>query len=405
MKNRIGSKSPLSKELLLVVIGAAVALGPAGMGLINSRFAAAPVSLIPVRMQEFVDRHQAAGIVTLVARHGDLKEFDAVGYQDLETNKPMRKDSIFQIMSMTKPITCVGVMVLEEEGKLSVGAPVARYLPEFDGKNITLRDLMTHTSGLPQYPTGALKDLYQKMDRTLAEAVTAYATYPLSFEPGTKWQYSNPGIATLGRIIEVVSGQPYEKFIESRILAPLQMKDSFFFPTADKISRIAMVYKLVNLPFLLSSYDRLERSGAEILGGDPALYRKGAKYPAPEFGMFSTATDLWHFYEMMRNHGTWNDVRILSPASVEVMTMLHTGSIEPSDWFLGGGYGLGFDVMKDARGTLNLMSIGSYGHGGVLSTHAWVDPKKDLVGIFLISRSGQLREARDAFFAMAASGE
>ena len=359
--------------------------------------AAAPLSRIPVRMQEFVDAQKVAGVVTLVGRYGDIKEFDAVGYQDVESHKAMRKDSIFQIMSMTKPITCVGIMMLEEEGKLSVAAPVERYLPEFRGQKITLRDLMTHTSGMTGSPKGALKDLYTKLDRTLAEAVSEYATYPLEFEPGTKWQYSNTGIATLGRIIEVVSGMPYERFIEARILRPLDMKDTFFYPPEEKIGRIALVYKHVN--------GHLERSGGNILGGDPTLYRKGAKYPAPEFGLFSTATDLWHFYEMMHGRGTWNNVRILSPASVEVMTMLHTGAIEPSDWITGGGYGLGFEVMKDPRGTLNLMSIGAYGHGGAFGTHSWVDEKRNLVGIYLVAREGSDNEARDAFFAMAASGE
>ena len=354
MKNRIGSKSPLSKELLLVVIGAAVALGPAGMGLINSRFAAAPVSLIPVRMQEFVDRHQAAGIVTLVARHGDLKEFDAVGYQDLETNKPMRKDSIFQIMSMTKPITCVGVMVLEEEGKLSVGAPVARYLPEFDGKNITLR--------VP-----------------LAEAVRFYGRQHLQFEPGTRWRYSNMGIAALGRIVEVVTGEDYVHFIESRLLTPLGMQDTFFFPPDAKKDRIALVYK--------HSAGKLVRSGDEILAGDSAKYRAGAKYPAPEFGLYSTAPDLFNFYEMLLEGGTYKDHRYLSRQSIDTMTRVFTPDVSPSGWLGGTGYGLTFEIVNRPEGTLLLHSPGTFGHGGAFGTEGWIDPHNNLIRISMVQLS------------------
>ncbi len=361
--------------------------------LLASAWAAAPV--IPARMHEFVNRHEIAGAVTLVAQHGELVAFDAVGDADREAHRPMRKDTIFQIMSMTKTVTGVGVMILAEEGKLSVGAPVSRYLPEFAGKDITLRDLMTHTSGLRQPPD--VMQLYTHLDRTLAEGVREFAKEPLEFTPGTRWKYSTAGIDVLGRIIEVVSGQPYAEFIAQRILKPLQMNDSFFFPdrVPDKINRIAMVYRKRD--------GQLERSGADILGGDPALHRKGSRYPGPGFGMYSTASDLWHFYEMMRGRGSWHGVRILSPASVEVMTMLHTGTISPSGWLVGAGYGLTWEVIKEPLGTLNFMSIGTYGHSGAFGTYGWVDPKRDVTGVFLIQREGGAAEVRDAFFAMAAA--
>ncbi|MGH9659463.1 MAG: serine hydrolase domain-containing protein, partial [Bryobacteraceae bacterium] len=241
------------------------------------------------------------------------------------------------------------------------------------------RDLMTHTSGMGQLSEGA-RELYQKMHLTLAEAVSLASQQPLEFEPGTKWQYSNPGIATLGRIIEVAADQPFEKFIEERIFKPLGMKDSFFFPPADKIDRIAMVYTRQD--------GKLKRAGADILGGDPALYRKGARFSAPEFGMYSTAADLNALYTMMRNGGTSGTARLLSPAAVEVMTQVHTGAIEPAGHSPGMAYGLAWTVVRDPMGVLQYQSKGTYGHGGAFGTQGWVDPVKDVVGVFLIQRSG-----------------
>ena len=218
---------------------------------------------IPARMKQFVERGSVAGTVTLVARHGTVASLEATGYQDLEKKIPMRTDSIFQIMSMTKPVTAIGIMLLVEEGRLGLNDPVERHLPEFRGqwvidskpddktrilkrspRPITVRDLLTHTSGMAGVPPEGMKELLFKLDRSLADAVLVYSQQPLEFDPGKKWSYSNTGIATLGRIIEVISGMPYEKFLESRIFQPLGMKDTFIFPPEDKKPRIAMVYKL-----------------------------------------------------------------------------------------------------------------------------------------------------------------
>jgi CubicO group peptidase (beta-lactamase class C family) len=318
----------------------------------------------------------------------------------VENKKPMRTDSIFQIMSMTKPVTATGIMILMEEGKLALSDPVEKHLPEFrsqwmiesqsaDRKSralkrpsrpITIRDLLTHTSGMSAAPPEGAKEILQRMDMPLKDAVALYSQQPLDFEPGTRWQYSNSGIATLGRIIEVVSDQPYEKFLEEHIFRPLGMKDSFFFASPERIDRIAMVYKIED--------GKLKRSGADILGGDPAHYRRGAKYPGPEYGLYSTAHDLSLFYQMMLNGGTCNGKRILSKASVEVATALHTAQIEPAGHSPGMGYGLAWTVVRDPLGMLQLQSIGTFGHGGAFGTQGWIDPKKDLVGVFLIQRSG-----------------
>ncbi|HWD98338.1 MAG TPA: serine hydrolase domain-containing protein [Bryobacteraceae bacterium] len=374
------------------------------------------LALIPARMKQLVDQHLGAGVVTLVIRHGVVGEFDAVGWQDIEAHTLMRTDSIFQIMSMTKPITAVGVMMLVEEGKLGLHEPVEKYLPEFRGqmlmaarnpdgtvllkkpsRPIVIRDLMTHTSGLPGAPPPGMKELDQKMDHTLAEAVLAYSQMPLEFEPGTKWQYSNSGIAVLGRLIEVTADEPYERFISERILQPLGMKDSFYFPPPDKTDRIAMVYRHQN--------GKLVRAGAEILGGDPALYRKGAKYPAPEFGLYSTAEDLSHFYQMMLNGGTYNGRRYLSRQAVDLMREVHTGNIAPAGWIpLGGsGYGLAWEVMRDPISQLMMMPAGTYGHDGAFGTKGWIDPKDDLIRVMMIQGANGTDDFRDAFMQIAGS--
>ena len=386
------------------------AVNPAKAGMDAERLAR-----IPARMKAFVDRGSIAGAVTLVARHGTVAGIDAVGYLDLESKKPMRTDSIFQIMSMTKPVTAVALMMLVEEGRVVLSEPVETYLPEFRGlwvneagatpkerrqvrpdRPITLRDLLTHTSGMASGPPPGAAGLFAAMHLSLAEAVAIYSQQPLDFQPGARWQYSNPGIATLGRIIEVTSGKPFEKFLEERIFQPLGMKDSFIFPPADKTDRIAMVYELAN--------GKLKRAGSDTLAGDPALYRKGARYSGPEYAMFSTAQDLAAFYQMMLNGGAYNGKRLLSRPAVELMTTLHTGEIDPAGHSPGKGYGLAWTVVKDPIGTLQMQSVGTYGHGGAFGTEGWVDAKKDLVGVFLIQRSsGGGREEGDAFKAMAAA--
>ena len=288
-------------------------------------------------MKYFVDRGAAAGVVTLVARHGVIAEFEATGYQDLETRKPMAKDTIFQIMSMTKPLTGIGVMMLMEEGKLGINDPVEWHLPEFRGqmamqsrnpdgsvvlkkpaRPITIRDLMTHTSGMFDDMPEALREQNQRMNLTLAEAVSIYSQQPLEFEPGTKWSYSSPGIGVLGRIIEVASGQSYEEFMAERLFRPLEMRDSFFFPPAAKQSRIAMVYR--------SQDGKLVPAGDNILGGDPARFRKGARYPAPEWGLYSTAADLDAVYQMMLNGGSYQGRRYFSRASVDRLHRAETAN-------------------------------------------------------------------------------
>lgn len=357
-----------------------------------------PVRLkrIPARMQKFVDDGTAAGFVTLIMRHGAIAELSATGWQDREAKIPMRIDTIFQVMSMTKPMTATAVMILAEEGLLSFNDPISKYLPEFADQKLkdgskparpaTLRDLATHTSGMPGYPDG----YNTQREHTLAEAVKTVSHLPLQFEPGSKWSYSNTGMATLGRIVEVVSGLSYEKFMAERIFLPLGMKDSFFFPTPDRYSRIAAVYT--------DEKGTLQPAHTDV-------FHKAAKYPAPEGGLYTTAADLARFYQMMLNHGTLDGHRILSKAAIDTMVLNHTGELT-AGFAPGMGYGFGWAVVRNTEGTFRLNSIGTYGHGGAYRTFGWVDPAKDMFGILLFQRTnggGDLADEITAFMTMAAA--
>ena len=395
------------KSTLVLLLGCALAAlaassfatdkkDPEAAGMSASRLAR-----IPVRMQEYVDAGKTAGVVTLVVRHGNLAALDAVGYRELESKSLMRTDTIFRIASLTKPITCAGVMVLVDEGRVSPIDPVEKYLPEFKGlklnpcgtragincatvtpaRPVNILDLMTHTSGLPgAAPAGGAPA------NTLSEYVAGVSRATLLFQPGTEWNYSNIGIAALGRIIEVVTKQPYDRFLSERVFQPLGMQDTFFFTPPDKEGRVAAVYTYEN--------EGLKRA--------PMAPRK---FPAPEGGLLSTASDLARFHLMMLNKGTLNGQRVLSAAAVEAMTTSQTGAI-PAGFAPGVGHGFGFEVVRETLGTYRYSSIGSYVKGGAYRTYGWVDPAKDLVGIILMQRTnggGDVADEINSFMAMAAA--
>ena len=370
------------------------------------------LSQIPQRIKYFIDTQTIAGAVTLVSTGSDVVEFHALGMADLEAGRPMQKDTIFQIMSMTKPVTAIGIMMLAEEGKLALRDPVEQYLPEFHNQRIatnvgpdaarlsapvnpiTIRDLLTHTAGIQDAAPAAIHDYPQLMNVSLDEVVRQLARQPLLFQPGTQWSYSSPGIEILGRLIEVCSGRKYEDFVADRILRPLGMKDTFFYPPDDKKSRISMVY--------VSREGKLVRAPGTILAGDPAKYRQGAVFPAPGWGLYSTAEDLLHLYRMMLNHGSYEGRRYLSPFSVHLMTEAHTGGTHPVGWMRGADYGLAWEVVTDPFGELAGHSKGTYGHGGAFGTQGWIDPRNDLISILLIQRAdGGTDSLRNVFLSMA----
>jgi CubicO group peptidase (beta-lactamase class C family) len=301
---------------------------------------------------------------------------DAVGFRDLEAKAPMKPDTIQRIASMTKPITAMAVLMLEEDGKLSTDDPVAKFVPEFgkieSAKPITLWHLLTHTSGIPGGAPPEMKDLYAKRDRTLAEAVPAFARKP-AFEPGTKWAYCNTGIDTLGRVVEVASGKTFEAFLEERLFAPLGMKDTFFYPAADRKERLAVTYR--------KAPDGLARSG-EWLGGETA-----GKYPLPAGGLWSTGPDLAKLYDMLLAGGEARGRRYLKAETLAKMTRNHTADLK-AGFTNGMGMGLGFQVVATPQAVTEKLSSGSFGHGGAFGTQSWGDPAKGMYFILMVQREG-----------------
>ena len=353
---------------------------------------AGKLAAVRERMQAFVDKQEIAGAVTVVGRKAGVASAVAVGSLSLEAKQPMAKDALFRIASMTKPITAVGIMILADEGKLSVEDPVEKHLPEFRGqmliaardkdtmtlkkpsRPITLRDLLTHTSGLTTRMPDGLSDLYVKRGRTLAEGVMAFSQRPLEFEPGSRWAYCNPGIDTLGRVIEVVSGQSYEDFLRKRVFEPLGMKDTTFYPGKEQRARAAVLYGKKD--------GQLVAAPDTLLGQSPE-----ARYPIPAGGLYSTGADLAKLYQMMLGKGALGKVRILSEDGVAAMTKVQTGDLK-TGFTDGMGFGFGWAVVRQPAGVTEMLSPGSYGHGGAFGTQGWIDPGKDLFVILLIQRTG-----------------
>ncbi len=370
---------------------------------------AALLARIPVRMKEFVDEGKTAGVVTLVARHGHVASLEAVGFQDIDRRIPMRVDSIFRIMSVTKPVTCAGVMVLVDQGRLSLIDPVERYIPEFKGlkvnpcggrvghncelvealRPITVLDLMTHTSGLGE--RGGRGAGSETPPSSLAQQIAGAASRAtLMFQPGTAWNYSNFGIAALGRIIEVASGKPYPQFMEENIFQPLEMKDTSYDVPSDKADRVATVYTFTD---------------GHLKPLRPAL--AGVRIPSPDSGLSSTARDLARFNQMMLNKGILNGKRVLSAAAVESMTTAQTGNL-PAGYAPGVGQGYGYEVVREPLGMYRYTAIGSFEKAGVYRTYVWVDPAKDLLGVILMQRNtggpaADLADEVNIFMAMAAA--
>lgn len=344
-------------------------------------------------MQAFVDRGDIAGAVTVVGRHDAVLSIDAVGQADIENHRPMTTDILFRIASMTKPVTAIGIMMLVDEGKLSIEDPVEKHLPEFRGqmlvasrdqsagtvtlkkpsRPITVRDLLTHTSGLPNWPPG-LSNLYTKRNLSLAEGIYAMSQRPLEFEPGSRWSYCNTGIDTLGRLIEVVSGDSYEGFLEKRLFRPLDLKQTMFFPAPAVRDQIAVNYA--------------KKDGRLVPARNPVLDlpATGGRYPLPAGGLYSCAGDLAKLYQMMLRRGTKGNMRLISEKSVAEMTRLQTGDLK-TGFVDGMGWGLGWGVVREPKGVAASLSPGSYGHGGAFGTQAWIDPTKDLFMVLLIQRA------------------
>ncbi len=350
------------------------------------------------KMQRHIDERKFAGIVTLIARRGKLAHLAAFGQQDIEADKAMKTDTLFRIYSMTKPITTVAAMMLYEEGALRLTDPVANFIPAFANTKvcvgssylgmvlepqatpITIRQLMTHTSGLSygwfqDSPADAVyREFAPKVardDLTLAEFVDVLAEAPLVFQPGTAWRYSY-STDVLGRVVEVVSGMTLREFFHTRILEPLGMEDTDYQIPDSKLKRYATCYG----------------PGLQIV--DPPInsqYTRRVQMHNGGHGLISTAGDYLRFCQMILNQGELDGVRLLGRKSVELMTANHIPPGLPfrhnnSD-ISGQGFGLGFSVILDPAAHQMLGSAGTVGWGGAANTTFWIDPKEELIGILM----------------------
>ena len=384
---------------------AAPAATPAAVGISAER-----LDRLHRGMQGFIDRKEAGGIVTLIARDGKTVDVHASGFQDVAAKTPMRTDTLFRIASMTKPITSVALMMLYEEGKLLLTDPVSKFIPAFKSSRvlegaaeapvaarraINLRDLLSHRSGLTYgflnggpvgggYRKHGVIDGLTATTLTLAEAIDKLAAEPLIAQPGAAWNYSL-STDVLGRVVEVASGQPFQVFLRERIFKPLRMADTDFVVPEAKWSRLATVYS-PDGPAGIRPMADPESFGNTVMS-PIASYQEGKTYFSGGAGLVSTARDYARFANMLLNGGSLDGARLLSPKTVELMTASHTADLPPSG-LIGNGaqFGLGFRVVTDVAATQTLGSNGSYGWSGIYGTVFWVDPKERLVAIMLVQR-------------------
>jgi CubicO group peptidase (beta-lactamase class C family) len=356
---------------------------------------------LPEGMKDLVDKGRLAGVVTMVARHGKVVEFDATGKRDVAANAPMQKDSIFRIYSMSKPITGVAMMLLFEEGKWQLNDPVSKYIPELanlrvyatDANNnivmkdpvhqVTMRELMSHTGGFTYgfFSNTPVDKMQRDADvlnpnNTLDEFIKRVAKLPLNSQPGTEWHYSI-SVDIQGYIVQKLSGMPFEKFLEQRIFKPLGMVDTAFYVPKDKLNRFAEFY----------SYDKDGK--LLVVGPKDGLNHDFSQIPALSSGgggLVSTATDYMRFCQMLLNGGQLDGVRLLSPLSVELMR----SNVLPANVPIlapGAGFGLDFAVYTDPVAAGGYYGKGSYWWGGAAGTWFWIDPVNDLIVLGMIQQA------------------
>ncbi len=358
------------------------------------------IAAIGERMRRFVDDKEIAGAVTLTATSDRIVHLEATGMAEISAAKPMKTDAIFWIASMTKPITATAVLMLQDEGKLSVDDPVEKYIPEFknlktkDGEPAreTIRNLLTHTSGMGEASGAEARGI-----KKLADLMPIYISKPVAFEPGSKWVYCQSGINTAARIVEIVAGESFDRFVTRRLFEPLGMKDTTFYLAENQLPRLARSYRRT---------DKGELEPAEIGLLNRQNPTSRDRYPAANGGLFSTATDYAIFCMMILNDGEFDGIRYLKPESVKLMTSVQSGSLK-TGFTPGNGWGLGWCVVREPSGVTAALSPGSFGHGGAYGTQAWIDPVKKRIYIMMVQRANfpnsDASEPRKAFQDVAAA--
>jgi CubicO group peptidase (beta-lactamase class C family) len=356
---------------------------------ITSVLCAAPnIPAVRSAMERMIAQNEIAGAVTVVLTKDKTLHLDAAGFADVASKRPMTPDTLFWIASMTKPITGVGVLMLQDEGKLKVTDPVAKYVPEFatlktpsgQPANLTITQILTHTSGLGEAAGDAARNA-----KTLADLVPLWLAAPMQYEPGAKWKYTQSGINLAGRIVEIVSGMTFDAFLQKRLFDPLGMSDTTFYPTAAQRARLVTAYsKNKDTGVLEATPSRRDYDGARD------------RPPQGNGGLYSTAQDYARFCQLLLNRGTFNGRRILSDASVKALTSVHTGEL-PTGFFQSDrfgqhganyGWGIGTCVLRTPHeGLAAVLSPGTFGHGGAWGTQAWIDPVKGVAYLLMVQRA------------------
>jgi CubicO group peptidase (beta-lactamase class C family) len=403
--------------IALVAVPATLALVPTAPKPEEVGFSSERLQRVHDAVQRHIDAKELSGVVTLVARRGRVAHFEAQGLMDIESKKPMPKDGIFRLASMSKPITGAAVMMLIEEGKIRLTDPVSRFIPEFKNLNkvavpkpgapaggaggrggapnaggrggaapefdtvsasreITIRDLLTHTSGLLSGGLGnsVANTLAPRAPAdTLATYIPRLAAVPLDFQPGTLWRYSGQaGFEVLSRVVEVASGLTFDQFLKQRIFDPLGMKDTGFSPSGDGSSRLVTMYRRAN-----GGLERVENQNQNA----SSVYFSGAG------GIMTTAADYLQFAQMLLNGGQLNGRRFLSPKTVELMTSNHTGEMVNGQFgrpARGMGFGLSVQMVLDPVAADLRVGPGTFGWAGAYGCNVNIDPKENMVSIIMM---------------------
>jgi CubicO group peptidase (beta-lactamase class C family) len=352
-------------------------------------------------MEQQISKNEIAGAVTMVVSKDRVLHLETTGWADVASKRPMTPDTLFWIASMTKPVTGVALLMLQDEGKLSVTDPVAKYLPEFanlktpSGKpaNLTITQIATHTSGLGEAGPAA------QQAKTLADLVPLWVAAPMQYEPGAQWKYTQSGINALSRIVEVVSGMTFDAFVQKRLFDPLGMTSTTFYPdAADQRAR------------LVTAYAKNKETGVLEPVPPRADFGTRGRPPLGNGGLFSTAPDYAKFCRMLLNGGTLDGRRYLSAAAMRLLMTpqtgdLPTGFLQSETYGNRGtnyGWGITTSILRTPHdGVAAMLSPGTYGHGGAWGTQAWIDPVKGVAYILMVQRSGfansDASEPRQAF--------
>lgn len=395
-------------------------------------------------MNQAVEDGTMVGGMALIARNGKVAYTETWGMKDREAAEPMTEDALFRIYSMSKPITAVALMMLYEEGKFFLHDPVAKYIPELanlevarstaDGGNTriisdgtqsrtlgsgdedltgqmrtprrqpTIRDLLTHTAGFTYGVFGdtEVDRMYREAgllsdDTTLKNFVEKLGKIPLQYDPGTRWHYS-VSVDIQGRLVEVLSGMRFGEFLKTRLFDPLDMKDTSFVVPAEKLDRLAQLYTPEGTAEGADGFRSMGRGPLVVAPASTSEgFMEGALFESGGGGLVSTARDYLRFSQMMLNGGELNGVRILSPKTVELITMNHLGDISMGFGRTGVGFGLGFAVALDQGEVGEIGSAGEYNWGGAAGTRFWIDPKENLIGIFMVQSIPHRTRLADTF--------